>query len=74
MERAVKFWGSLAGALVASLTIGTFISKSVAAAEVRPIESRVTTLEAQRVSDREKLDEIAKDVKTLLYRVPERRH
>jgi outer membrane murein-binding lipoprotein Lpp len=72
MDKAVKFWGSVAAAIVSTLVLSAFVADARAAAEVRPLENRVTTLEAQRVSDREKLDEIAADVKTLLRRVPAR--
>jgi hypothetical protein len=72
MDKGVKFWGSLAGAMISTLLLATYLSQPVAAAEVRPLEQRVTRLEAQRVEDVKRLDEIRNDVKELLSRVPPR--
>lgn len=48
--------------------LALFMARSAAATEVRPVESRVSRLEAQRVEDAKDLDEIKGDVKELLRR------
>jgi outer membrane murein-binding lipoprotein Lpp len=73
MDKGVKFWGTLAAALLATVVLARGLAQSAAAEEIRPLENRVTRLETQRTEDREKLNEIAKDVKELLSRVPDRR-
>jgi outer membrane murein-binding lipoprotein Lpp len=73
MDKGVKFWGVLAAALLATVALARGLAQSAAAEEIRPLENRVTRLETQRTEDREKLNEIAKDVKELLSRVPDRR-
>jgi hypothetical protein len=68
-EASLKNWGALAAALAATLTIALFVARSVAQAEVAPIDRRVTRLEAQREEDVKRLEEIRadlKDVKQLL--------
>jgi hypothetical protein len=72
VERGAKVWGMIAAGLVATLALGSFVSQSAAAAEVRPLENRVTRLEAQRVEDVKRLEEIRTNVKELLDRVPPR--
>jgi outer membrane murein-binding lipoprotein Lpp len=72
MDKAVKFWGSVAAAIVSTLVLSAFVADARAAAEVRPLENRVTRLETQRTEDVKKIDEIAKDVKELLTRIPPR--
>jgi outer membrane murein-binding lipoprotein Lpp len=72
MDKAVKFWGSLAAAMGTTLLLASFVSDARASAAVRPLESRVSVLEAQRAEDVKRLDEIRSDVKTLLDRVPPR--
>jgi hypothetical protein len=72
MEKGVKFWGSLAGAMISTLVLGTYLAGPVAAAEVRPLENRVTRLEAQRVEDVRRLEDIKANVEELLRRVPPR--
>jgi hypothetical protein len=72
MDKGVKFWGVLAAALLATVALARGLAQSAAAEEIRPLENRVTKLEAQRVEDVKRLDEIRNDVKELLDRVPPR--
>jgi hypothetical protein len=72
MDKGVKFWGTLAAALLATVALARGLAQSAAAEEIRPLENRVTKLEAQRVEDVKRLDEIRTDVKELLDRVPPR--
>jgi hypothetical protein len=69
VERGAKVWGMIAAGLVATLALG---AQSAAAAEVRPLENRVTRLEAQRVEDVKRLEDIKANVEELLRRVPPR--
>jgi hypothetical protein len=72
VERGAKVWGMIAAGLVASRPRGSLVSQTPPAAEVRPLENRVTRLEAQRVEDVKRLEEIRTNVKELLDRVPPR--
>jgi hypothetical protein len=72
MDKGVKFWGTIAAALLATVALARGLAQSAAAEEIRPLENRVTKLEAQRVEDVKRLDEIRTDVKELLDRVPPR--
>jgi hypothetical protein len=72
MEKGVKFWGTIAAAILATVALARGLAQSAAAEEIRPLENRVTKLEAQRVEDVKRLDEIRTDVKELLDRVPPR--
>jgi hypothetical protein len=55
---SAKTIGGVLGAVIAALTLATYVARSTAAAEVRPIESRVTRLEALRDEDAKRLDRI----------------
>jgi hypothetical protein len=81
---SAKNWATLLSGLAAALVVGLFVSRSAAAekvdeklspvlSRVAEVENRVTRLEAQRIEDVKKIDEIARDVKVLLERVPPRR-
>lgn len=61
-------WGAVLTAAVAALTLATFVSRSVAQAEVSPVDRRVTTLEAKIDDLREEQKEIRQDIKELLRR------
>jgi hypothetical protein len=76
--------GGILTALATALGLGLFVSRSAAAEKVEErlapvmsrvtdVENRVTRLEAQRIEDVKKIDEIRADVKVLLERVPPRR-
>jgi hypothetical protein len=72
MDKGVKFWGTIAAALLATVALARGLAQSAAAEEIRPLENRVTKLEAQRVEDVRRLEEIRENVKELLDRVPPR--
>jgi hypothetical protein len=72
MDKGVKFWGTIAAALLATVALARGLAQSAAAEEIRPLENRVTRLEAQRVEDVRRLEEIRENVKELLDRVPPR--
>ena len=66
VERSLKLIGLVLSALVAAGVVGGSVSRSVAREVVGPVDSRVTTLEAQRTEDVKRLDEIRNDVKDIL--------
>lgn len=66
-------WAAAVGAIAAALTIGAFVARSVAAAEIAPVDRRVTTLEAQRAEDKERLISIEKKLDRLLNHLAGRR-
>lgn len=70
MKAAAPWLASLLSVVALAGGVAMFAARSVAASEVRPVENRVTRLEAQRVEDEKDLDEIKKDVKELLRRTP----
>jgi len=66
MERAIKLIVLVLSALATAGVVGGTVSRSVAREVVGPVDSRVTTLEAQRTEDVKRLDEIRNDVKDIL--------
>jgi hypothetical protein len=55
---STKTIGGVLGALLSALALATYVARSTAAAEVRPIESRVTRLEALREEDAKRLEKM----------------
>ena len=68
-QRAIN-WGTLIAGLALAGGLAVYVAQSTAAAEVRPVENRVTKLETYREEDVQKIDEMRRDIKELLRRLP----
>lgn len=59
-------WAAIVGAIAAALTIASFVARSIAQAEVAPVDRRVTAVETKQQATDKQLDSIDKKIDRLI--------
>lgn len=59
-------WAAVIGAIAAALSIGSFVARSVAQAEIVPVRERVTAVETKQQSTEQRLESMDKKLDRLI--------